>query len=148
MLFLICPIATLKPTHSQFKPARGLKCCFSWTWTLQHWISGSIQPKAFRNFRTETVLAQPVWTHSGGAKPSGSSAQPRVTASGIWGPYGVCTCPSEQPARPPDAFPDFPPWKAPERGAAYGAKLCLFIYLCNKNCDLEPSCVFMISSHY
>lgn len=53
----------------------------------------------------------------------------------------ACAC-------PPTTLPGFPPRKAPELGAAYGAKLCLFIYLRNKTRDLEPSCVFMISSRY
>lgn len=148
LFFLICPTVVLKPTLSQFKPARGLKHCFVWTWTLQHWITGSIQPKVFRNFRIETVLEQPVWIHLGGAEPQrllctalrhsiwcvGSIRGLHVSRWAAW--------------EPPDTSPSFPQWEAPELGAAYGAKLCLFIYLRNKTCDLEPSCVFMISSHY
>lgn len=61
--------SSFKTNLSQFKPASHLKHCSVWTWTLQHWITGSTQPKLIRNVRTEMVLVQPVWICSGGAEP-------------------------------------------------------------------------------
>lgn len=85
LLFLICPIAPLKLTLSQLKPVRGLKSCFVWTWTPQHWITGSIQPKAFRNFRTETVLVQPVWIRSGWSPAPAAPVHSPASQSLVYG---------------------------------------------------------------